>query len=339
MRKSKIAYILIGALALAGAAVYFAVDGVPAVVAAPPTRGSAVKAVYATGNVEPVTWAKITPLVKGRIIDLCICEGQTIKRGAVLARLDDREERAALRELESRERFLADEVRRYKTLIGKNFVSQQNYDRASSDHAMAQATVAQARKRLENMVLLSPMDGTVLRRDGELGEVAEPGQALFWVGKPKPLWIVAEVDEEDIPSVRLDQRTLIKADAFPTEVLSGTVRQITPKGDPVNKTYRVRIALPDDTPLLIGMTTEINVVVQEKENALLVPITAFRDGRVWLMRDGRVHAQSVQAGIIGDKMVEIVGGLGEEDLVVSDPPAGLKDGHRVRRAAPPKPAG
>lgn len=339
MRKTKVAFYVIGALAFAGAAAYVVVDGVPAVIAAPPTRGPAVKAVYATGNVEPVSWAKITPLVKGRIVDLCICEGQTIKKGTVLARLDDREERAALRELQSRERFLADEVRRYKALIGKNFVSQQNLDRAAADHAMAQATVAQARKRLENMVLLSPMDGTVLRRDGELGEVAEPGQALFWVGKPKPLWIVAEVDEEDIPFVRLDQRTLIKADAFAGDVLSGTVRQITPKGDPVNKTYRVRIALPDDTPLLIGMTTEINIVVQERESALLVPITAFRGGQVWLMRDGRVHAQPVETGIIGDKMVEIVGGLGESDLVVSDPPAGLKDGRRVRRAAPPKPAG
>jgi RND family efflux transporter MFP subunit len=339
MRRSKIVFILIGALALAGVAAYVVVDGVPAVIAAPPTRGPAVKAVYATGNVEPVSWAKITPLVKGRIVDLCICEGKAVKKGAVLARLDDREERAALRELESRERFLADEVRRYKALIGKNFVSQQNYDRAASDHAMAQATVSQARKRLENMVLLSPMDGTVLRRDGELGEVAEPGQALFWVGKPKPLWIVAEVDEEDIPFVRLDQRTLIKADAFPAEVLSGTVTQITPKGDPVNKTYRVRVALPDDTPLLIGMTTEINIVVQEKADALLVPITALRGGQVWVMRDGRVHTQPVQPGIIGDKMVEITGGLGGEDLVVSDPPAGLKDGHRVRRAAPLKPAG
>lgn len=339
MRKTRVVLYVLAGLGVAAAAVHFALGGAPAVTAAAPTRGPAVKAVYATGNVEPVTWAKITPLVKGRIVDLCICEGREIKKGAVLARLDDREERAALRELESRERFLADEEKRYKALISKNFVSQQNYDRAASDHAMAQATVAQARKRLENMVLYSPMDGTVLRRDGELGEVAEPGQALFWVGRPKPLWVVAEVDEEDIPLVRIGQRTLIKADAFPGAVLSGTVEQITPKGDPVNKTYRVRVALPDDTPLLIGMTTEINIVVQERPNALLVPITALRAGQVWVIKDRRARAQAVETGIVGDKMVEILSGLGETDLVVTEPPAGLKDGQRVRRAAPPQPAG
>jgi RND family efflux transporter MFP subunit len=339
MRTKKIVLVLLGTLALMGGVGYVVLDGTPKVSAAPPTRGPAVKAVYATGNVEPVTWAKITPLVKGRIIDLCICEGKATKRGEVLARLDDREERAALRELQSRERFLGDEVKRYKALIGKNFVSQQNYDRASADHAMALASVAQARKRLENMVLLSPMDGTVLRRDGELGEVAEPGQALFWVGKPKPLWIVAEVDEEDIPFVRLGQRTLIKADAFAGQVLTGTVSQITPKGDPINKTYRVRVTLPDDTPLLIGMTTEINIVVEEKQNALLVPITAIGGGQVWLIKDGRAHPQPVKLGIVGDKMVEIVDGLGESDIVMTEPPAGIKDGRRVRQAQPPKPAG
>jgi len=143
---------------------------------------------------------------------------------------------------------------------------------------------------------------------------------------------VAEVDEEDIPLVRRGQATLIKADAFPGQALNGTVEQITPKGDPVNKTYRVRIALPDDTPLLVGMTTEVNIVVIEHKDALLVPATAVRAGQVWVVEAGRAQPKAVRVGIVGDRMTEIVDGLADGARVVAAPPANLKSGARVREA-------
>ncbi len=330
MTKKKKLYVLalIAAVVAAAGSYWFA--GRPKVETVAAIRGPAIKAVYATGNVEPVNWAKITSVVKGRIVDLCLCEGKAIKRGAFLVRLDDREMRAQVKELELRAQFLEEEVNRYKALIGKNFVSRQNYDRAISDHTQAQAAIAAARKRLDDMVITSPMDGVVLRRDGEIGEIAEPGQVLFWVGRPKPLWVVAEVDEEDIPLVARGQTTLIKADAFPNQVLKGTVEQITPKGDPVNKTYRVRIALPGDTPLLVGMTTEINVVVLERPNALLVPAGAMKLGRLWVVEQGRAQPRAVGTGIVGDQMVEIVSGLEEGAVIVVSSAGGLKAGARVR---------
>jgi RND family efflux transporter MFP subunit len=328
--KRRIAWIAALAALVLAAGVYFLFGARTGIATVAPTRGPAVKAVYATGNVEPVSWAKITSVVKGRIVDLCLCEGKPIKRGGFLARIDDREMRAQLKELELRAQFLEEEVNRYKALIGKNFVSRQNYDRAISEHTQAQAAVNAARKRLDDMVLRAPMDGVVLRRDGEVGEIAESGQVLFWVGRPKPLWVVAEVDEEDIPLVRRGQATLIKADAFPGQPLKGTVEQITPKGDPVNKTYRVRIALPDDTPLLVGMTTEVNIVVIERQNALLVPATALRANQVWVVESGRAQPKAVEVGVMGDRMVEILGGLDEGAEVVQAAPSGLKPGARVR---------
>ncbi|MFN0042589.1 MAG: efflux RND transporter periplasmic adaptor subunit [Alphaproteobacteria bacterium] len=327
-KKKLYALTLIAAVVVAVCAYWFADRAKVETVAA--IRGTAIKAVYATGNVEPVNWAKITSVVKGRIVDLCLCEGKPIRRGGFLVRLDDREMRAQVNELELRAKFLEEEVNRYKALIGKNFVSRQNYDRAISDYTQAQAAIAAARKRLDDMVIVSPMDGVVLRRDGEIGEIAEPGQVLFWVGRPKPLWIVAEVDEEDIPLVARGQMTLIKADAFPNQVLKGTVEQITPKGDPVNKTYRVRIALPGDTPLLVGMTTEINVVVLERPSALLVPAGAVKSGRLWVVEQGRAQPRAVETGIVGDQMVEIVSGMEDGAVVVVSPAGGLKAGARVR---------
>ena len=96
------------------------------------------------------------------------------------------------------------------------------------------------------------MDGTVLKEDGEVGDIVEPGTILYRIGLEKPLWVVAEVNEEDIPRVQVGQKVLLP-DAFANQVLPGLVKQITPAGDPIAKTFRVRIGLPDDTPLRVGM--------------------------------------------------------------------------------------
>jgi RND family efflux transporter MFP subunit len=327
MRAGRIAVILIAA-GLAAAAWWW--WRAPSVQTAEATRGPAVQAVYATGVVEPVNWAKVTPLVRGRIATMCSCEGDRVSTGDELARLDDREARAQIAELEARARFLAADVERYRALVDRRVVSAQVFERTESEYRQVRAAIAAARERLGHLVLRAPLDGVVLRKDGEVGEVAEPGDVLFWVGQPSPLWIVAEVDEEDIPLVAAGQRTLIRADAFTGQTLEGTVARITPKGDPVNKNYRVRMTLPDDTPLLIGMTTEVNIIIRSIENALLVPSSSLDKGRLWVVEDGRAVSREVKIGITGHLRTQILGGLSDDARVIADPPPGLAAGMRVR---------
>lgn len=320
-------------LAAGATAAWFYWVKIPAVDTALPTRGPAIQAVYATGVVEPVHWAKVTPLARDRIAEICACEGQAVKKGERLARLDDREEQAKLAELKAREEFLGSEVKRYRQLVERRVVSSQAYERAVSEYGQVRAAIAAANERLRQLVLRAPLDGIVLRKDGEVGEVVEPGDILFWVGRPKPLWIVAEVDEEDIPHVREEQTVLVKADAFPDRHLSGTVTQITPKGDPINKNYRVRIALPDDTPLHIGMTTEINIIARRVENAILIPLEAVTNGSVWVVHDGKARRRKVTTGLKGNGRIEIVRGLSLSDVVILSPPPELAEDTRIRSRA------
>jgi len=327
-------------LAFVAAAVAAAVglawrSSAPSVAVGAPTRGPAVEAVYATGVVEPVTWAKVASLVRGRIVSHCGCEGRAVTAGAELARLDEKEQAARVRELEARQAFLRREEERYKQLVRTQAATVKDYERTVSELAQVHEAIAGARERLIDYTVRAPIDGVVLRRDGEIGEIAEVGQALFWVGQPAPLWITAEVDEEDIPRVREGQRTLIKADAFPGRELAGQVERITPKGDPILKSYRVRVALPAETPLMIGMTAEINVVVREVKDALLLPIDAVHGGRAFVLDGGRARAVKVTTGIKGQALIQVTGGLAPDARVVLDAPPTLKDGDRVRpRAAP-----
>jgi RND family efflux transporter MFP subunit len=174
------------------------------------------------------------------------------------------------------------------------------------------------------------MDGVVLRWDGEIGEIAEPGQILFRVGVPKPLQVVAEVNEEDIPRVAIGQKVLLRTDAFPAQPLKGSVREMTPMGDPVAKTYRIRVALPDDTPLQVGMSVEANIVTREKPDALLVPADAVQASTVYVIEGNRAKRRQVEIGIRGTRAVEILAGLTEGERVASPAPDDLADGSRVR---------
>ena len=174
------------------------------------------------------------------------------------------------------------------------------------------------------------MDGVVLRRDGEVGEIAEPGQILFRVGVPKPLQVVAEVNEEDIPRVAIGQTVLLRSDAFAARRLEGKVHEITPMGDAVAKTYRIKIGLPDDTPLQVGMSVEANVVTREKPGALLVPADAVQGTAVLVIEGDRARLRPVEIGIRGTRAVEIMSGLNEDERVASPAPAPLVDGTKVR---------
>ena len=82
---------------------------------------------------------------------------------------------------------------------------------------------------------------------------------LDLIGVPKPLQVVAEVNEEDIPRVHVGQTGLFRTDAFPDRRLEGKVSDITPMGDIAAKTFRVKIALPDDTPLKPGMSVDFEI--------------------------------------------------------------------------------
>lgn len=297
-------------------------------------RGTAVEIVYGTGAVEPVRWAKVASIIRDRIVELCHCEGKTVAKGDVLARLDDKEIRAQLQELRAREDFAKRELSRATELMGRGVTTIQAYERISMDLRQVQALISVQLEKLDDYTITAPMDGVVLRRDGEIGEIAEPGQILFRVGVPKPLQVVAEVNEEDIPRVAIGQTVLLRTDAFLGRRLEGKVREITPMGDAVAKTYRIRIALPEDTPLHVGMSVEANVVTREKTNALLVPADAVLGQQVLIVDGDQVRRRAVEVGIRGTRSVEILSGLGEGERIASPTPADLADGSRVRVVQP-----
>ncbi len=295
------------------------------------SRGDAARIVYATGVVEPERWAEVTTLQRGRIVETCRCEGQDVPEGTLLFRLDDSELRARLTELEARLAFAEQEFIRAEGLLDRRVGTREKYEEAFAERSSLRAAVAAIRSQIGDFEIRAPMAGQVLRIDGEVGEVAQLGETLAWIGQPRPLQIIAEVNEEDIPLVATGQQALILADAYPDRELPATVGQITPKGDPVLKTYRVYLALPEDTPLFIGMSVDVNIVIEVREGVVLAPSQALTSGTLQVLgADGTVEIREVETGIAGTARIEIVSGAEAGETVLAPAVDGVGTGDRVR---------
>lgn len=329
-RLRRLPLILILLAALAGGAVLWVRTGGTELELTIPERGPAVEAVYATGVVEPENWARVSAVSPGRLAEILVREGDMVREGQPLARLDDREARARVAELEAKAAYWREQMSRSQALAQSGIRSRDAFEKDKSELAQVNSAIAAARQRRADLLVTAPMDGVVLRRDFEVGEVVGTTESLFWIGSPRPLRLTVDVDEEDIPRVTPGQKVLIKSDSFPGRVLEARIGRITPKGDPINKTFRVRVALPDDTPLLVGMTTEVNIITAEKAEALLIPATALVDGKVFVVVDGKAALRAVTIGIRGRNRVELVEGLAPGESLVATPPAGLQPGQRVR---------
>jgi hypothetical protein len=112
--------------------------------------------------------------------------------------------------------------------------------------------------------------------------------------------------------------------------LRANISQITPKGDPTTKTFRVFLQLPEDTPLRIGMSVEVNIVFREKPAAVVVPLDAVSAGAVQVVEDGQVRRVPVKTGVRGTNYIEIIGDVAAGTPVVSPARSDLADGARVQ---------
>ena len=316
--------------------------GSPTVSVALLTRGEAIEAVYATGVVEAIDYARFGATVAGRVNALLVDEGDVLRKGDVLARLDDRQPVARLDDARARLRMAEADIARDETLLNRGALAVQALERAQQERDQAAAAVALFARQLEDYTIVSPLDGIVMKRNVEPGETVAANTVLFEISSTAHKRIAADVDERDISSVQMGASLAAHADGFPDEVFEAKVTNIRRQGDASSRTFRVEADLPSDTKLMIGMTVDIDIVTGERPNALLAPASAVghdpsKGGRpgapyVFVVEQGRAKRVDVKTGAVGPAKIEIVTGLGDQDAIVLEAPDRLKDGEAVRIA-------
>lgn len=282
-------------------------------------RGPAIEAVYATGVVEAIKAARIGTTVAGRIDMLSVDEGASVHAGDVLAQLDDRQARQHVADAKARLATAEEELARGRELAQRGIRSQQQLQRDVELRDTTLASVQLFTRQLEEYRIVAPFDGVVMKRPVDPGETVAANVVLFEIAAPGALRVAADVDERDIPQVRMGARVAIRAEAFPGAATTAVLTNIRRQGESATRTFRVEADLAEDSKLMIGMTVDVNIVTAERADALLVPPGAISYGpaqgghpgpaSVFRVKDGHTVSTAVELGAVGTDSVGVRKGL------------------------------
>lgn len=296
-----------------------------------------------TGEVaaNPDATAQLSSPTAARIARIDFKEGDWVKAGQQLATLESAElarARAALLSANARATPLRLNAERLRRLMDKGLAAPQEVSAAEAEHQAAQAEADAARQVLTafgasgaaesgaKLALKSPLDGFVLSRDGVVGQSVEANHVLAVIANFQKAQFLAKVFEKDLGRVRQDARVEVRLNAYPDEVLLGTVESIGRQLDPAARTVLARIALSDDRDLLKGGLFGTAKVVMDGTAGTkrpVIPLSAvsrIADETVVFIRqaDGDFQVHKVKLGHSAGGRVEVLSGLEPDEEVVID---------------------
>lgn len=210
----------------------------------------------------------------------------------------------------------------------------------SLDQARANLTAAQV--KLEQTTIKAPVDGVLIAREVEAGDVVQPGKRLMVLAPAGETQVDVMIDERQLSRLAVGQKALGSADAFPGERFVAELFYINPGIDSLRGTVEVKLRVPNPPAYLRqDMTVSVDIEVARKDDALVVPTETVREASgtspwVLVIRRYRAVAQPVKLGLRGDARTEILEGVEAGDELIPATNAVVKPGQRVRAVAAAK---
>ena len=173
----------------------------------------------------------------------------------------------------------------------------------------------------QNYQIVSDIDGIIYKIHKEKGELIMRNEPIVLIGSKGETYIQLNVDELDINRVKLDQQIVLKIDVYPDEVFKAKVNKIYPMMDQRDQSFRVDAIFTDDfKPPFAGLNVEANIIIQEKENAMVIPkIALVGQDSVWILEDGEKKKVSIEKGTITMEYVEVLSGLTINSQILLNP--------------------
>jgi RND family efflux transporter MFP subunit len=316
----------------------------------------------ASGYIVAQRKASVSSKGTGVLVYLGVVEGDKVKAGQIIAKLDDRDIVAQLDEAKSNLHLfnaqlteVENNYNREKELFSRGLSSQQSLDQAESAYKslLANIDIADARIRaaevsLENMIIRAPFDGTVLTKNAEVGEIVAPfgasttsRAAVVTIADMNSLMVEADVSESNIEKIKQGQDCEITLDSNPGKRFQGYVFKIVPTADRSKATVLVKVAFKSyDSSVLPEMSAKVSFLSEktkeEKDQTpvLTVPLSAVEDfnGKkvVYLIKDDAAIQKEITTGRLFGNYVEITSGLEEGEKIIDDLNEKIKDGVQVK---------
>lgn len=288
-------------------------------------RGNYREMVSANGIVRPIDRIEIKSKASGEIVALPVEQGDFVKKGDLIARLDQKDELAAVKQAEAdfdiAKAELAQAQRSFERrdqLFQENLISEEERDQielglavAKGKLVQASTTLERARERFSESVVRAPVDGVILQKYVEEGQIiasgvsnVSGGTAIVDIADMRSVYIEAGIDEIDIGKIRVGQDVAVEAEAYPQLKFRGSVIRIAPEAKIEQNVTLFDVIVKVENPegrLKSGMNSTIEITIVDEANVLLVPAMAFQsgdrnEGRSGSWGGGRAEGRSGNGG-------------------------------------------
>ncbi|HET6369925.1 MAG TPA: efflux RND transporter periplasmic adaptor subunit [Nitrospiria bacterium] len=284
------------------------------------------------GTLSSKRTVTLSSKIPARILSIAVRAGDRVKRGEKLVVLDSEDLSARLAQAEANLRAARaqqtkanSDFERAQRLLKGDVISRQAYDQSEAAHLSSEAEVAAAEQRVKEArialgeaALISPLDGVVIERSAEPGDLAVPGQPLLQLEDPARIRLEAAIPEGEAVDLSIGKVLQVRIDSLRLD-LSGTVEEIVPVADPTSRSFLVRLSLPSHPGLKPGIFGRVRLP-KGQESLLLIPKKAVRQiGQLETVRvlEGKdVRVRQVLTGRTYGDEVEILSGLSDGDRLI-----------------------
>ena len=317
-------------------------------------RGDISAYILKNTTLEAERWVDVRARRSGQVIALLKEEGDPVRAGTILARLDADAAQISVSQREVAHLEAKQRYEREDALFQRNLGSKQSYENAKTQFESSKAQLEQAKLDLSYTAIRSPIEGIMTLRNIEVGNMVTNNQVVASVAKFDPLLARIQVTEKDFGKITVGQTARITVEAAPEREFTGTVKMISPVVDPESGTVKVTVEVPrtDASLLRPGMFASVYIITETRSNTLVIPKKALvlegEGNQVFTFEtdpeSGRGQAQRkrIEIGFTDSDRLEILSGLSQGEQVITVGQEGLRPGSPVRlvgEAAPPAFAG
>ncbi|WP_447730486.1 efflux RND transporter periplasmic adaptor subunit [Pseudoxanthomonas suwonensis] len=310
-----------------------AADATPVEVAAA-TRRAIAASYTGTAPLEPRAESQVVAKTSGVALEVLVEEGQQVRAGQPLVRLDPDRARLTVAQNEALVRKLENNYNRARQLVEQQLISAGEVDQMRYDLEQARAAYDLARLELSYTTVVAPISGVVASRDIKPGNFVQINSPIIRIVDSSRLEATLNVPEREMAKLRPGQAVTLVADALPGRSFTGVVDRVSPVVDNGSGTFRVVTSFAGDGELAAGMFGRLSINYDQRADALVVPRTALlEDGgepAVYVVRDGHAARVGLRLGYNDGGWVEVREGLAEGDAVVVAGKAALREGTAVQ---------
>ena len=315
-----------------------AADAVP-VEAVTASRRAVAASYTGTTTLEPRAESQVVAKTSGVALAVMVEEGQQIKAGQALVRLDPDRARLAVAQAEAQMRKLENNYHRARQLVDQQMISANDVDQIKFDLENARAQYNLAKLELSYTTVVAPISGVIASRSIKTGNFVQINTPIFRIVDNSKLEATLNVPERELATLKAGLPVLLQADALPGKTFQGVVDRVANVVDAGSGTFRVVCAFADAT-LQPGMFSRIRIDYDQRADALVVPRIALLDDgdpAVFVVRDGKAARVPVKLGYADGKWLEVREGLKPGDRVVTAGKVALRDGSAVQVIGDPVP--